>query len=135
MQFLPEARMFEVKISTWTHTPRMLPEPNTVAAPLDPLTFDFDTDFDRVTQVNQYKHTVLSDDQPKIKKTVPATPGLTRKDFLLAWELDAAENEARMRTSKLEHRNEKWKAKVAGRTTKAGSLSDTLSAMAKIGDS
>jgi hypothetical protein len=60
---------------------------------------------------------------------------LTRKDFLLAWELDAAENEARMRTSKLEHRNEKWKAKVAGRPAKAGDLADTLSAIAKIGDS
>jgi hypothetical protein len=102
MHFVPEDRMFEVKVSTWTHAPQQLSdigtERNRDVNTLEEDIETSDSDFDRVTQSTAGSLTVLSPSRPQFPKTIPVAPGLTRKDFLLAWDLDELEIQTRARS-------------------------------------
>lgn len=102
MHFIPEDRMIEVKVSTWTHAPRQGLDIGTESARDDHTLGDdigaSGRDFDRVTQSPAASPTVLSPSRPRISKTIPTAPGLTRKDFLLAWDLDGLEIQTRARS-------------------------------------
>jgi hypothetical protein len=96
MQHRRENNMAEIKICSWTHAPRKLEDP--IAPSSAPLPDISDREFDDITQeVPQNEQTRLSDNPPIARKTVSAEPTLTRKDFLLAWDLDGAEIQSRLK--------------------------------------
>lgn len=91
-----------VRIVMWTHEPRELLDDSIQTQPVTVDTID--TDYDRVTVSRSITPgssdskdsttagaplTTLSPNAPPVRKTKISHPGLTRKDFLLAWEIDA----------------------------------------------
>jgi len=126
MHFVPVDRMVEVKVSTWTHAPRQLLDSGVESnRDIDTHGDDLETsdsDFDRVTQYQTGSPTILSPSRPRFPKTLPAAPGLTRKDVLLAWDLDGLEIQTRARSLSIA---QKGKSKLAEATSAQEAAEDS----------